>query len=238
MFGVFGAAFLRGFTGFGFGLAAVPLLSLALPPTAVVPVVVTLQVAVGLIGLRHAIGECDWQSVRRLFPGLPLGVPVGLAILTFLPANPVRLVIGGLIATAVWLIHRGVRLPPNPSRMVSLGVGLVSGIISGLASMGGPPIIVYLLAVGHSAGRVRATAVVYFMLAGMVSMLPMAARGMINQQTLVWSAASIPALFGGTRLGSWAFFRSKPAHHRLVALVVLSALSVLLIGRALLGMRG
>ncbi|HQT76899.1 MAG: hypothetical protein B7Z80_18475 [Rhodospirillales bacterium 20-64-7] len=238
MIGVFGAALLRGFTGFGFGLAAVPLLSLSLPPSAVVPLVVTLQVAVGLFGLRHAIGECDWQSVRRLFPGLPLGVPIGLAVLTILPANPVRLVIGTLIATAVWLIYRGVSLPPNPSRKVSFAVGLTSGIISGLASMGGPPIVVYLLAVGHSAGRMRATAVVYFMLAGLVSMLPMAARGMINQQTLLWTAASIPALLGGTRLGSWAFFRSKPAHHRLAALVSLSVLSALLIGRAALGFGG
>ena len=40
IFGVFVASVLRGFTGFGFGLAAVPLLSLALPPAKVVPLVV------------------------------------------------------------------------------------------------------------------------------------------------------------------------------------------------------
>ncbi|HEY1410662.1 MAG TPA: hypothetical protein VGF36_00900, partial [Rhodopila sp.] len=43
MVGVLLAAILRGFTGFGFGLAAVPLLSLALPPVEVVPLVVALQ---------------------------------------------------------------------------------------------------------------------------------------------------------------------------------------------------
>ena len=37
VFGVFAASLLRGFTGFGFGIAAVPLLSLALPPTKAVP---------------------------------------------------------------------------------------------------------------------------------------------------------------------------------------------------------
>ena len=54
MFGVFAASVLRGFTGFGFGLAAVPLLSLALPPAKVVPFVVVLQVIVGVAGLRQA----------------------------------------------------------------------------------------------------------------------------------------------------------------------------------------
>ena len=51
VFGVFAASVLRGFTGFGFGLAAVPLLSLALPPARVVPFVVVLQVIIGLAGV-------------------------------------------------------------------------------------------------------------------------------------------------------------------------------------------
>ena len=55
VFGVFAAALLRGFTGFGFGLAAVPLLSLALPPAKVVPFVVVLQVIVGVVGLRQRL---------------------------------------------------------------------------------------------------------------------------------------------------------------------------------------
>ena len=111
----------------------------------------------------------------------------------------------------------------------------MSGVISGLASMGGPPVVVYLLAVGHSAARMRATAIVYFMLAGCVSFVPMAVRGLITRDMLIWSVASLPVLFGGSRVGTWAFFRAKPRHHRMVALVTLSVLAVLLIGRALLG---
>jgi len=83
-------ALLRGFTGFGFGLAAVPLLSLALPPAKVVPFVVVLQVIVGGGGLRHAWRHCDWRAVRDLYPGLVLGIPIGIAILTAFRPNPVR----------------------------------------------------------------------------------------------------------------------------------------------------
>jgi uncharacterized membrane protein YfcA len=235
MVGVFVAAVLRGFTGFGFGLAAVPLLSLVLPPAEVVPLVITLQVVIGGAGLRAAAAECDWRAVRLLVPGLFIGVPIGLLILTTLPANPVRLAIGGVIAASVWLIHRGIRLPPNPSRLASFGVGLVSGVVSGLASMGGPPIVVYLLALGHTPTRMRATAIVYFMLSGCTSFVPMAARGLITRDILIWAAASLPVLFAGSRLGTWAFHQARPAHHRMVAVVTLSALAVLLIGRALLG---
>jgi uncharacterized protein len=235
MAGVFAAAVLRGFTGFGFGLAAVPLLSLALPPAQVVPLVVTLQAAVGLAGLRAAWVACDWEAVGVLAPGLVLGVPLGLLILTALPPNPVRLAIGVVIAFSVWLIRRGIRLPPNPSRLLAGSIGLVSGIISGLASMGGPPVIVYFLALGHTAARMRATAIVYFMLAACVSLIPMAARGMITGDILVWSVACVPVLLLGSELGSWGFRRAKPRHHRMVALTTLSALAVLLIARAALG---
>jgi uncharacterized membrane protein YfcA len=235
MAGVTAAAVLRGFTGFGFGLAAVPLLSLALPPTQVVPLVVTLQVVIGVAGLRAAAIECDWRAVRSLLPGLLIGVPAGLLILTTLPANPVRLAIGAILAFSVWLIQRGVRLPPDPSRLASFCVGLASGLVNGLASMGGPPVVVYLLALGHTAARMRATAIVYFMLSGCVLFVPMAARGLITRDILIWAAASLPVLFGGSRIGSWMFHRARPRHHRMVALVVLSALAVVLIGRALLG---
>jgi len=233
--GVLAASVLRGFTGFGFGLAAVPLLSLALPPAQVVPLVVTLQVVIGVLGLHAASKECDWRAVRLLTPGLLAGIPIGLVILTSLPPNPVRLVIGLIIAASVVLIHRGLRLPPDPSRLAGFGIGLVSGIISGLASMGGPPVVVFLLALGHSAARMRATAIVYFMLSGCVSLVPMSLRGLITRDILIWTVASLPVLIAGSRLGTLAFQKAKPKHHRMVALVTLSALSALLIGRALIG---
>jgi uncharacterized membrane protein YfcA len=91
--GVFVASALRGFTGFGFGLAAVPLLSLVLPPAKVVPLVVVLQVIVGAAGLRQAAPLCDWRAVRGLSPGLILGIPIGVAVLTAFRANPVRLLL-------------------------------------------------------------------------------------------------------------------------------------------------
>jgi uncharacterized membrane protein YfcA len=230
IFGVFVASVLRGFTGFGFGLAAVPLLSLALPPAKIVPLVVVLQVIVGVAGVRQAAPLCDWRAVRGLSPGLILGIPVGVAVLTAFRANPVRLVIGCAILASVLLLWRGLRLTPSPSRVLTIGVGLVAGVMSGLASMGGPPIVVYLLALSHRAAVVRATSIIYFMAASMVAVLLM---GLIDREVLLWSIASMPVLWAGNHVGTWGFQRSRPHHHRLTALVTLSILAVLLIARGL-----
>ena len=235
LFGVFMASVLRGFTGFGFGLAGVPLLSLALPPAQVVPLVVTLQVIIGASGFRTAMARCDWPAVRLLLPGLVMRIPIGLLILTAFPPNMIRLVIGGIILGSTLLIQRGMRLSPNPPPVVAALVGLVSGVTSGLASMGGPPVVVYLLAIGHDAARMRATTIVYFMLSGCISLVPMVVRGLITREILIWSLAAVPILFTGSRIGTWAFHRARPSHHRLTAVVTLTVLGVMLVGRALIG---
>ncbi len=234
-FGVFTAALLRGFTGFGFGLAAVPLLSLALPPAKVVPFVVALQVLVGTAGLRGAWRLCDWRAVIGLVPGQVLGIPLGLLILTAFAPNTVRLAIGCVILGSVVLLQRNVRLPPHPSRVVTGSVGLLAGVMSGLASMGGPPIVAYLLALSHSAAIVRATSIVYFMLAALLSLALMTLRGLIDADILLWSAASIPVLLLGTYIGNWGFDRARPHHHRITALVLLTVLAAMLILRAIVG---
>jgi hypothetical protein len=235
VFGVFAAALLRGFTGFGFGIAAVPLLSLALPPAKVVPFVVVLQVIVGVGGLREAWPLCDWRAVGGLSPGLVVGIPIGLAVLTAFGPDPVRLAIGCVILGSVLLLWRGLRLPPRPSRVVTAAVGLTAGVMSGLASMGGPPIVVYLLALSHGAAVVRASSIVYFMISALVSLSLMSLRGLVDREILLWSAASVPLLMAGTYMGNWGFRRSRPHHHRLTAMILLSVLAVLLIARGLAG---
>ncbi len=233
VFGVFAAALLRGFTGFGFGLAAVPLLSLALPPAKVVPFVVMLQVIVGVVGLRPAWRSCDWRAVRGLSPGLVLGIPIGVAILTAFRADAVRFVIGGVILASVLLLWRGFRLPPRPSPVLTAAVGLVAGVMSGLASMGGPPIVVYLIALSHRVTVVRASSIVYFMFAALLSLLLMVWKGLIDREILLWSLASVPVLIAGNYAGNWGFSRSAPHHHRITALVTLSVLALLLIAKGL-----
>jgi hypothetical protein len=233
VFGVFAASLLRGFTGFGFGLSAVPLISLALPPKQVVPFVTVLQVLVGLLGLRSAWRQAHWRAVLGLGPGLVVGVPLGVLALTELPANQVRLAIGVLIALSVGVLGLRLRLPPRPSRAVTFSAGVASGIMNGLASMGGPPVIVYFLALSTDAAAVRASSIVYFLFASVVTAVPMAYRGLVDREVLMWSVASIPVLFAGTWFGGWAFERAGPAYHRVTALVVLSLLAAALIGRSL-----
>jgi uncharacterized protein len=231
--GAFLAALLRGFTGFGFVMAAVPLLSLALPPTAVVPLALLLQIEVGLLDLPGAVGLCDWRSLAWLAPGMLLGTPLGVLVLLGLSEDRARLAIGLLIAGSVAVLARGVHLPERPSRWLAIGVGVVSGTMNGMAGMAGPPVVAYLLALPHSTAVVRASAIVFFVLTASSALLLMAGEGLIDWRLLVVAAIALPALFAGARLGAWGFRRTRPRQHRATALAVLSLLAASLILRGL-----
>ena len=226
------AALLRGFTGFGFAIAAVPLLSVALPPARVVPLAVVMQVLASVMDLPAAARLTDWRSLVWLLPGLVAGTPLGLWLLTRLSADDARLTIGMLIIASVALLGFGIRLPPRPAHWMVAVVGMIAGVMNGVAAVPGPPIVTYLLALPHGATVIRATSLVFFTFTAIVATVPFALAGLVDTQTLQFSLLGWPALLIGSRLGAWAFRRTKPHHHRRVSLVVLLALAMVLIVRA------
>jgi uncharacterized membrane protein YfcA len=228
----FVAALLRGFTGFGFAIAAVPLLSLALPPARVVPLAVVLQVLASVLDLRAAARITDWRSLVWLSPGLVAGTPLGLLLLTRLSANNARLTIGLLIIGSVASLACGLRLPERPARWMVALVGMIGGVMNGVAAVPGPPVVAYLLALPHRPTVIRATSLVFFTFTALVVTVPFALAGLVNTQTLLFALLAWPALLVGSRLGAWAFYRAKPHHHRRISLTILTGLAMILIARA------
>jgi uncharacterized protein len=229
------AAVLRGFTGFGFALAAVPLLSLALAPARVVPIVVMLQAIAAFFDLRGSWRDCDWRSTRWIIAGLVVGTPLGIALLTSLPADRVRLAIGLLMAASVALLGAGLQLPARPSGALALAVGAVSGLVNGLAAIPGPPVVAYFLALPQAARVARPSIIIVFAATGLAGLTALLLRGLVERDAVMLSLAGLPGLFIGSRIGVIGFRRSDPKLHRPVALVVLGVLAAMLIGRALMG---
>ena len=72
------AYFIRGLTGFGSGLIAVPLLALSFPLTYAIPLVVALDftasMAIGGINRQ----QTDWSEIKLLLPAGLIGGVVGI----------------------------------------------------------------------------------------------------------------------------------------------------------------
>ena len=229
---VFLTGLLRGFTGFGFSLAAVPLLSLIVPPAQAVPVVVLLQLLVSVAGLRDAVRLCDWRSVWVLALGAAVATPLGTWGLVHLQAGPVRLVIAAIVVAGAAVLAGGVRLAVAPTGAGALPFGMAAGLFNGLAGIPGPPVIAYFLASLVPSGTARGSMIVIFLLTSTLALAPLAWFGLVGRDSLYAAAAGFPLVLAGSWLGARAFRHSTDRQYRAVALLLLLATAALSAWRA------
>lgn len=231
---VFLAGFLRGFTGFGFALAAVPVMSLFLDPASIVPAIPIVAMVAGAEQLRRAWRQANWPAIRRLMIGAIAGAPFGVVALIAFSADAMRVMIGLVLLLAVLLLWRGYRFKKTPPTSAQLGIGFLSGLLNGATAMGGPPVILFFLASPEGVVVGRASLLVYFCLISAWSIVAQGIGGLIDLKVVVLALLMIPVMAAGNIIGDRLFDRSSAGTYQKVALVFLLAIAIIAILRALL----
>lgn len=226
---MFLAGLVRGFTGFGMGIVAVPFLSIIMPPDDAVVVVLLLQVFVSLANLSISWKLCNWSLVNMLIVGTVIATPLGSWALLYLPANAMRICIVIIVlATAITLLA-GFRLKIIPSRPHIVVLGLVSGILNGLAGMSGPPVVAFFLASPLSVPVARASMIIFFMISSVLALIPLTIFGRFHLWSLAASLGGLPVVLFGSTIGAKFYLTSREGHFRFVSIGVL-VLAALLAG--------
>ncbi len=218
---VFLSGVLRGLTGFGFAIAAVPLLSLVLEPRAAVAAVVLLQLAIGLTDAPKAWGEAWRAPLPWLIAGAVVGTPAGMAALRLLPPAPARLIAAAAAALALAAVWRG-PARSGAARAHPGWVGLASGLLNGLAAIPGPPVVAHVLNASVGEASARAALIVFFAATAALATLSGVALGVIGWPDAALAAAGFPALMAGAALGARLFRLGSPTLYRRAALAVLA----------------
>jgi uncharacterized membrane protein YfcA len=139
-----------------------------------------------------------------MLAGAMVMIPAGAWLLRTIDPTALRWMIAGLAALMLALLASGWRFTGEPKAPITFAVGAVSGLFSGIAQIGGPPVVAYWLGNNTSAANTRANIVVFFAGTGFISLVVYLASGLVTHQTLTWAAITGPAyglgLFGGTRL--------------------------------------
>lgn len=158
---LFFGAVVQGAAGFGLGLVAVPLLVLAglgLPEAITVAMLAT-AVQTGWNCYRHH-ADVDWRGTIPLLVSRLIGLPVGVFCLVLLVGEGperVKQAIGAMVLLAV-VTQWALKIKPRQS--VGAGwtatAGLLSGWMGGLAGIGGPPLVLWVMAHDWPAKRARA----------------------------------------------------------------------------------
>ncbi|MBZ0091974.1 MAG: sulfite exporter TauE/SafE family protein [Sulfuricellaceae bacterium] len=196
------AYFIRGITGFGSGLIAVPLLAHFLPLPFVVPMVLVLDFSASLSLVRSVRRNIRWDELKYLFPFSIIGVALGVFMLIHMPREPL------LAGLGIFVIVFGLRnvLNIHGERLISrwwaIPAALSGGSVGAVFGTGGPPYIIYLSHRLHDKTQLRATFTGLFVIEGLMRATLFIATGLLLQKGMFTALlVALPLMASGLYLG-------------------------------------
>ncbi len=219
----FGAALggiVRGFSGFGAATVYMPIASSVVTPSIAAPALLLCDLPSSLAFLRDALHNVRADDLKPLFLGAFVGFPLGLELLVRTDPVVVRWIASAVILSSMVIIASGWRYRGPSSRLLEVGIGLISGILAGIAQIGNPPIVVYWLGRDMPPERVRANLIVYFTVLTVIGITVFALKGLLTSFVLTIAAVTLPGYALGMWLGKRLFHMAPKAAFRKISMVV------------------
>lgn len=224
----FGAAYVRGLTGFGMAIILVPLLGLLIPPEEAVVLGILLQLLIGPVGLRQTLQEADRSTA------MPIGLiamaltPLGMWALSETPADMARILITASAVGAFVAVILPKKAGGARAGKLSIAItGVASGILTGFAAMPGPPVVPFYLRSVMDPRTVRASMLTIFFLTAIAGTLAALWLGIATMRLFLFSCLLFLPMWFGNRMGGRHFGTvSAPLWQAMVAAVLgIAALS-------------
>jgi uncharacterized membrane protein YfcA len=203
-----GAA-LQAATGFGFAILAAPVFLAVLQSTSAVPILVALHVVQCVVLVPRIWGGIPWPDFRRLATGALFGCPAGLLLFRMLDVRELKLGVGIVIllvtSLLAWRQLRSSRRLARPADAKSgfglsatrIVTGALSGALTAVLVMPGPPLMVNLLRNPVPAASARALSISFFAACYLAVLAVQVASGQLDQTAgsiVVWLV--VPVLLG------------------------------------------
>ena len=226
------AYFVRGISGFGSGLIAVPLLALRFPLQDVVPFMLITDFSASALVGGVTFKRVEWGEVRRLLPLSLIGVVIGTSLLVSLSPTILLTILSLFIlafALRSLLIQVG-KFQPVSTRW-AYPAALTGGAVGGLFGTGGPPYVIYLSHRIEDKSALRATLSGLFFLEGLIRIFTFLVVGLLHGN-MVWlhSLFAAPIIIAALYAGSHVHARLSNAQMtRLIGVLLLVSSASLLV---------
>lgn len=221
---VFMAGLIRGFAGFGLSAIVMASVAIIIPPIELIPMCYLLEGAASLAMFRGGIANANMSIVWALVVCSAIGVPIGLFATTNIDIELSRKLALTLILSLT--LAQFFRLRPRilSTRKGLYLSGVTAGIATGLASVGGMVIALYVLASEAPPRQMRASLVMYLCIGMVTSLVYLIGYDVMSMQA-VWRGVLLsPVVLLGVFLGIWLF---RPAYEHLYKVACLTLLTLL-----------
>lgn len=222
----FGAAYIRGLTGFGMAIILVPLLGLIVTPGEAVVLGIFLQVLIGPVGLKIIYADADRKSALTIAAFAVVATPLGIWLLKQTTPDVARLLIAAIAIGAFLLVLLPQKPGFTPGPKETAATGIASGILTGFAAMPGPPVVPYYLRQQIKPATARASMMLVFFATAIAGTISSFALG-LGSWRLAWlSVLLFPPMLLGNWLGAKGFGKVPAALWRSFVAVVLGLAAV------------
>ncbi len=218
------AGLVRGFSGFGTGMIVMPVAAALYSPKVAIVIIAIIDLLPVIPVTLPAVRIARWSEVLPVLAGMALLIPLGVAILKAGDPLVLRWLICAVVFAAVAVLVSGWRYRGPRGLPVSFSVGGLAGLLGGIASIPGPPPILYWMASGLAPALVRANMMVLLFLSDIITTGNAWLAGLVTGQALVLGAVAAPFYFAGL-MGGWAMFplASEKTYRRLAFTVIVMA---------------
>ena len=218
-------------TGFGIAMTTMPIALLAVhdPQTAVV-VVNTGGVSAGVLIAIQARKDIPYREIVPIATAGVLGVPIGVAILKFAEPNIIRIGIATLILLLAALSFKEFQGEIPYARALGIVAGFVVGVTLAAFAVGGPLIVLFLLARNLQRQSVRGAMAFFLLVISMVGLGFYTYFGLYTAERLTLIAIVLVPAFIGFALGGLLIKQMNERIFRYVVLgiIAMSSMAVLL----------
>lgn len=223
----------KGISGIGIPLVGVSLLSLAIP---IPQAVALLPVPIIVANAWQAWSGGRFVQTCRRFPGLlvamALGTALGAMLLAQVDARGLMALIGTIVIcfSVLELAEVSLRVPERHEGAAGAAAGFVGGILGGMSSIFGPPLIMFIASLRLGKDEFVATITSIYLFTGVLLGAALPAFGVADLGSmLIGSGLATVPLFAGVALGQLSRRHVSERLFRKVLMVL-----VLLIGANLL----
>ena len=140
---IFLAALTQSITGFGFAIVSMSFLPRIISLETAVPLVTLVGIIANIIIWYSYRRDCNFKAIKQLVIGSLLATPIGVLLLDYIPENIALKGLGILIFSYVLYDWLKLSLPGFESSAWAYLFGIMSGILNGAYTIGGPPVIIY-----------------------------------------------------------------------------------------------
>lgn len=221
-----GAAYVRGYSGFGFSAIFIAFASLLMNPLPLIAVVYACEILMTVFQAGGIRGHVDWRRAITMLAGASLILPISVWALVSIGDESVRIVVSLIVLVMSLILLAGWTTPNLFRTRGNLLIGMVAGLCNG-AGVGGLPVAAAMTAQPIPAPVFRATMIVFLTGIDIISTPLLWMNGLISWDTAYAMALAFPMLGVGVWLGSRRFQSASPTTFRRFAIYLLLTLATL-----------